>query len=200
MVGLPKDFFGLSCFKVHLYSWIFLGGGTCAHDMWKFPGQGSNPDHSSDPSHSNDNTGSLTRWVTRGLLESLALCLDKFGKFSAIISSATFSTTFSFFSLCFPGTLMIWRLSYIPMGLWVSVYFCLVYFLSIFSYWVNSIDLSSCSLTHSSIISTSLETICQVYCFRYHVFQLNNLYNVNFYYFYFFAEIFILSHLFQENL
>ena len=47
----------LSFFLFFSFSPFFFFGFTCG--MWKFPGQGMNPDHSSDPSHSN-NTGSLT--------------------------------------------------------------------------------------------------------------------------------------------
>ena len=36
-----------------------------AHDMWKFPGQGSNPHCGSDPSHRRDNARSLIHWGTQ---------------------------------------------------------------------------------------------------------------------------------------
>ena len=38
----------------------FFGGKGHAHDMWKLPGQGSNPRYSHDRSHSSDNARSLT--------------------------------------------------------------------------------------------------------------------------------------------
>ena len=39
----------------------------CTHDMWTFPGQGSNPRHSSDLSHGSDDTGPLTRRAVESL-------------------------------------------------------------------------------------------------------------------------------------
>ena len=42
-----------------------------AHGMWKFPGQGSNTQHSSDTSHCSDNARSLTHCATRELLKIL---------------------------------------------------------------------------------------------------------------------------------
>ena len=38
-----------------------------AHNMWKFPDQGSNLHHSCDPSYSSDNTRSLTCYTSREL-------------------------------------------------------------------------------------------------------------------------------------
>ena len=45
------------------FSFVFFFG--CAHDIWKFLGQGSNPGHSNDLSCCSDNTGSLTHCATR---------------------------------------------------------------------------------------------------------------------------------------
>ena len=45
---------------------FFFFGWTCSKQ--KFPGQGSNPQHSSNPSHCSDNTWSLTHRVSRELL------------------------------------------------------------------------------------------------------------------------------------
>ena len=42
----------------------------CAHGMWKFPDQGSNPYPSSDLSHCSDNTRSLAHCATRELSQS----------------------------------------------------------------------------------------------------------------------------------
>ena len=50
------------------FFFFFFGLGFffgCAHGMWKFLGQGSNPRYNSDPSHCNDSEGSLTCWATR---------------------------------------------------------------------------------------------------------------------------------------
>ena len=50
------------------YLFIYFGGTL---DMWKFPGQGSNPCHSNDPSSCSDNARSLTHCATRELLSPL---------------------------------------------------------------------------------------------------------------------------------
>ena len=53
--------------SVTLFFFFFLWGGGQAHGTRRFPGQGSNPNHSSDLSHSSDNAGSLTHRATREL-------------------------------------------------------------------------------------------------------------------------------------
>ena len=40
-----------------IYFQNFFG---CNHGIQKYPGEGSNPQHSSDPKHSNDKFGSIT--------------------------------------------------------------------------------------------------------------------------------------------
>ena len=52
MVGTP--FFLFVCFV-----FVSLGFFGCTHSIWKFLGQGSNPNHSSGPSHCSDIPGSL---------------------------------------------------------------------------------------------------------------------------------------------
>ena len=55
-----------------IYDSFFLSG--CAHNTWKFLGQGLNLCHSSDPSHSSDNVKSFNLQATREL-QSMTLKL-----------------------------------------------------------------------------------------------------------------------------
>ena len=64
---------------------------TC--NMWKFPGQGSNPCCSDDPSHCSDNAGSLTSCAARERLYIRTL--------NAVCASG-FSIYFLFSALCGP--------------------------------------------------------------------------------------------------
>ena len=53
------------CVYLFYFSFYVFG---CTCNMWKFPGQGSNPLHSSKPSHCSDNAKSLTFCATGELL------------------------------------------------------------------------------------------------------------------------------------
>lgn len=136
------------------------------------------------------NTG-LPRESLSYFLESVGLCLlPNLGSFQPLFLQIPFPV-YSVLSPCFPRILMIWMLSLLLYSQeFLSLYFFFFKFPFCFSYWANSIDHSSISLIHSSIVSTTMEPIHQVYCSFYHIFQFYNLHLVNFYYFHRSAEVF----------
>lgn len=68
--SLHCQYFAYMAHKGHSIIIFFFG---CAHGMWKFSGQQSNPCHSSKPSYYSDNISSLIHCTTRKLFNEFFL-------------------------------------------------------------------------------------------------------------------------------
>ena len=116
-------------------------------------------------------TTGLPRESLRYFLESLGLCLSpKLGSFQPLFLRIPFPA-YSVLTPCLHRILMMWMLSLLLYSQeFLSLYF-FFNFTYCFTYWANSIDHSSSSLIHSSVISTTVEPIHHVYCSYYHIFH-----------------------------